>query len=206
MLLRPPFRGAILNPLLSSTLGGATLQKRSHKLLASMLLESEHGFRAKRYELAFLFGSFQPDCNPLTYLKGSRRARKLRGHNFSNSQLYINQHIRMLQERVRWNIWQYYTLGKLTHYLADAFTYPHNDNYPESLLDHRRYEDELRQYLAKYLSQRTVRREQARHDLVTAIDELHQQYMDSVADMRRDVQYILQATAMLMAGCLPAAA
>ena len=55
------------------------MQKRSHKLLASMLLESEHGFRAKRYELAFLFGSFQPDCNPLTYLKGSRRARKLRG-------------------------------------------------------------------------------------------------------------------------------
>ena len=206
MLLRPPFRGAILNPLLSSTLGGATLQKRSHKLLASMLLESAHGFRAQRYELAFLFGSFQPDCNPLTYLKGSRRARKLRGHNFSNSQLYINQHIRMLQERVRWNIWQYYTLGKLTHYLADAFTYPHNDNYPESLLDHRRYEDELRQYLAEYLSQRTVRREQARHDLVTAIDELHQQYMDRVADMRRDVQNILQATAMLMAGCLPAAA
>ena len=50
------------------------MQKRSHKLLASTLLENEHGFRARRYELAFLFGSFQPDCNPLTYLKGSRRA------------------------------------------------------------------------------------------------------------------------------------
>ena len=182
------------------------MQKRSHKLLAAKLLSCEHGFRAKRYELAFLFGSFQPDCNPLTYLKGSRRAYKLRGHNFTNSQPYINAHIKLLQQRTRWNIWQYYTLGKLTHYLADAFTYPHNENYPESLLDHRRYEDELRQYLAEYLSQRTVRREQARHDLVTAIDELHQQYMDSVADMRRDVQYILQATAMLMAGCLPAAA
>ena len=182
------------------------MQKRSHKLLAAPLLSCEHGFRAKRYELAFLFGSFQPDCNPLTYLKGSRRAYKLRGHNFTNSQPYINAHIKLLQQRTRWNIWQYYTLGKLTHYLADAFTYPHNENYPESLLDHRRYEDELRQYLAEYLSQRTLRREQVRQDLAAAIDELHQQYMDTVADMRRDVQYILRATELLMAGCLPAAA
>ena len=113
---------AILGPLVESNFGVVIVHKRSHKLLASMLLESEHGFRAKRYELAFLFGSFQPDCNPLTYLKGSRRARKLRGHNFTNSRLYIESHIKLLQARTRWNIWQYYTLGKLTHYLADAFT------------------------------------------------------------------------------------
>lgn len=182
------------------------MQKRSHKLLASMLLESEHGFRAKRYELAFLFGSFQPDCNPLTYLKGSRRARKLRGHNFTNSQLYIESHIKLLQARTRWNIWQYYTLGKLTHYLADAFTYPHNEHYPESLIAHRQYEADLRQYLADYLENRTLRRANARQNLVDAISELHAQYMSTVTDMRRDVQFILRATQLLMAGCLPAAA
>ena len=98
------------------------MQKRSHKLLASALLRSHEGFCARRYELAFLFGSFQPDCNPFTYLKGSRRAKRLGGHNFSNSQLYIYDHIRRLQQRDRWTVWQYYTLGKLTHYLADAFT------------------------------------------------------------------------------------
>ena len=42
------------------------MQKRSHRLLASALLRSQQGFHAKRFELAFLFGSFQPDCNPLT--------------------------------------------------------------------------------------------------------------------------------------------
>ena len=91
------------------------MKKRSHKLLASTLLEYKHGFQARRYEWAFLFGSFQPDCNPLTYLKGSLRAYKFRGHNFSNSQAYINNHIRRLQQQTRWSIWQYYTLGKLTH-------------------------------------------------------------------------------------------
>lgn len=180
------------------------MKKRSHKLLASALLQSQHGFSARRYELAFLFGSFQPDCNPLTYLKGSRRAYKLRGHNYSNSQPFIAKRIARLQRRSSWSIWQYYTLGKLTHYLADAFTYPHNENYPESLIAHRQYEDDLRAYLAEYLQNRKLRRQQLCTDLVTALEELHRQYMAAQADIQRDAQYILRATALLMAGCQPA--
>lgn len=182
------------------------MQKRSHKLLASTLLSAQDGFSARRFELAFLFGSFQPDCNPLTYLKGSRRARKLRGHNYSNSQPYIASRIAKLQKRQRWTMWQYYTLGKLTHYLADAFTYPHNENYTESLIVHRQYEDDLRSYLAQYLRFRSLRSQQRRADLADAIEELHRQYMTAQSSMQRDVQYILQATAMLMAGVCPKAA
>lgn len=182
------------------------MKKRSHKLLASTLLECEHGFRARRYEWAFLFGSFQPDCNPLTYLKGSLRAYKFRGHNFSNSQVYINSHILRLQRRDRWNIWQYYTLGKLTHYLADAFTFPHNENYPDSLIAHRAYEDHLRVYLAEYLRDCSLHLEQVRRDLPLVIDELHRQYMETQADVGQDARYILEANLLLMAGCLPAAA
>lgn len=183
--------------------GGATLQKRSHKLLASTLLASENGFSAKRYELAFLFGSFQPDCNPLTYLKGSLRAYKFRGHNYSNSQFYIQRHIRSLQRRKRWHLWQYYTLGKLTHYLADAFTFPHNEHYPDSLLAHHQYETDMRAYLENYLKARTMRRKQFREDVASAIAQLHDYYQQAAADQRMDVQFILEATAMLMAGCRP---
>lgn len=179
------------------------MKKRSHKLLASTLLEYEHGFQARRYEWAFLFGSFQPDCNPLSYLKGSLRAYKFRGHNFSNSQAYINSHILRLQRRSRWNIWQYYTLGKLTHYLADAFTFPHNENYPDSLIAHRAYEDALRVYLADYLRDPALRPEQTREDLTSAIDELHRRYMETQADVNQDARYILEANLLLMAACLP---
>ena len=180
------------------------MQKRSHKLLASALLQSRQGFDARRFEWAFLFGSFQPDCNPLTYLKGSWRAGTLCGHNFSNSQRFVNRKIQKLQERkARWTMWQYYTLGKLTHYLADAFTYPHNENYPDSMLCHHQYETDLRAYLEKYLADREVRRENARRDVTLALRRLHRQYMDGVADMRKDVQFILKATSLLMAGCLP---
>ena len=43
------------------------MQKRTHTLLAQTLLRSGTGFSARRFELAFLFGSFQPDVNPLSY-------------------------------------------------------------------------------------------------------------------------------------------
>ena len=182
------------------------MQKRSHKLLASSLLESVDGFRARRCELAFLFGSFQPDCNPLTYLKGSIRAYKFRGHNYSNSRRYIERRIRRLQARRRWTMWQYYTLGKLTHYLADAFTYPHNEHYPDPLLCHHQYETDLRAYLQEYLAERTVRRQQFRANVAESIAQLPDDSRQSAADQRMDVQFILEATSLLMAGCLPGAA
>lgn len=183
------------------------MQKRSHKLLASALLESQQGFGGKWSELAFLFGSFQPDCNPLTYLKGSLRGRKFQGHCFPNSQHYVVSRIQRLQNREHWTIWQYYTLGKLTHYLADAFTYPHNGFFPDGPLDHHRYESDLRQYLAGYLSQRQLRREELRQDLIETLENLHCQYLAAgKAGLAEDVQYILEATSLLMAGCLPTAA
>lgn len=180
------------------------MQKRSHKLLASALLQSQQGFPARRFELAFLFGSFQPDCNPLTYLKGSLHGPKFQGHCYPSSRRYLESHIRRLQARHHWTLWQYYTLGKLTHYLADAFTYPHNDIFPNSMLDHHRYESDLRLYLAGYLSQRRLRREELRRDLTEALGDLHRQYLaDSSVGIDQDVRYILRANLLLMAGCLP---
>ena len=180
------------------------MQKRSHTLLASALLRSRDGFDARRFELAFLFGSFQPDCNPFSYLKGSLRARKFGGHNYTNSHDYIYDHIERLQRRHKtWTMWQYYTLGKLTHYLADAFTYPHNENFPDTMLDHHRYETDLRQYFSGYMAHRTPRQLKSDQELVTALEELHQQYMENRSTTGRDTRYILMATRMLMAGCLP---
>ena len=40
-------------------------------------------------------------------------------------------------------------------------------------------------------------------ELPAALEELHRQYMESCSTMGRDTRYILMATRMLMAGCLP---
>ena len=181
------------------------MQKRSHKLLAAALLQSRQGFGARRYDLAYLFGSFQPDCNPLTYFKGFFRGQKLCGHNFSNSRFFINRKIQHLQARERWTMWQYYTLGKLTHYLADAFTYPHNEIFPDGLMDHHRYETDLRAYLESYLEEQPLPAESADGSLTAAIAELHQEYLEAErSGMSQDVRYILAATGLLVEECCPA--
>lgn len=179
------------------------MQKRSHKLLAQTLLRDCDGFQKRRFELAFLFGSFQPDCNPFSYLKGSLRARKFMGHNFSNSQLYINQQILRLQRRTHWTCWQYYTLGKLTHYVADAFTFPHNDTYPDSLIQHRRYEDELRLQFAQYLSSRNLPHSRSWNNVGAVLDRLHHQYLSVQSNSMRDARFILAANCLLMTSVLP---
>ena len=181
------------------------MQKRSHRLLASMLLQSRAGFSARRYEVAFLFGSFQPDCNPLSYLKGSRRAQLLRGHHYENSYPYLYSRILRLQRCRRWTLWHYYTLGKLTHYLADAFTYPHNSGYHDSMLAHHRYEAALRLRFAQELEDFIPGVETRRADLVSALEQLHRSYAAQASNLGRDVRYILKANALLMAGCLPTA-
>lgn len=179
------------------------MQKRSHKLLASSLLRSHCGFAARRYEWAFLFGSFQPDCNPFTFLRGSFRSRTLCGHSFSNSQHYINTRIRKLQRCPVWRTWHYYTLGKLTHYLADAFTYPHNETFPDTLMDHHRYETALRRALAEHLSSHLPSPQPRCHDLPAVIARLYRRYIQTESDALNDIRYILEATALLMAGCAP---
>ena len=169
------------------------MHKRSHTLLASALLNSVQGFEARRYEWAFLIGSFQPDCNPLTYIKGSLRAETLRGHNYTNSRPFVHRHIRHLMGKRRWNLWNYYTLGKLTHYVADAFTFPHNDHYTDSLASHHLYERDLRQEV-EYL-QHAVRQAERQY-------EISKDTIDLINVKCHDIKYKLGA--LLSEGNKPA--
>ena len=101
-------------------------------------------------------------------------------------------------------MWQYYSLGKLTLYLRDAYTYPHNDHFPDGLMDHHRYETDLRLYLEEYLEEQPPQVETVDRDLPDTIAELHQEYLSAAAGgMNQDVRYILEATRLLVGGCVP---
>lgn len=199
------------------------MQKRSHALLARALLRCEGGFPARRYEWAFLFGSFQPDCNPFSYLKGSLRGGKFGGHTYANNRPYLERRIKRLCGRSRLNLWDYYTLGKLTHYVADAFTWPHNPTFPAWGWAHHTYENALRERFKAYLDGRSLRRREPCPDLPEALANLHRRYLsadgganpesspgagsspglnpDFRAGVDRDVRYIIAANELLMAGC-----
>ena len=182
------------------------MQKRSHFLLAKSLLSRAGDAPARRYQWAFLFGSFQPDCNPLSYLKGSLYGKPFGGHTYRNARRFIFRNVRRLQARPRWNVWNYYALGKLTHYVADAFTWPHNPHFPGVGWEHHVYETELRHALQDCLT------DAAPHDFRApaapfpdALDALHTRYLaEPEPGLERDLSYILQASALLMADCRPA--
>jgi len=178
------------------------VQKRSHTKLASALLQ-QSPVSARRFKWAFLFGSFQPDCNPFSYLKGSRRAFWLRGHNYSNSCFYLERRISSLQKKKNWTTWDYYTLGKVTHYVADAFTYPHNPHFHDGLPAHHIYERNMRIFLIRHLSKNPLPMTTATEDAAAAIAALHRQYLSEPGNFLRDARFILMANSLLMSSCLP---
>ena len=108
-----------------------------------------------------------------------------------------------LEQKDRWNLWNYYTLGKLTHYVADAFTFPHNEHWPDSLASHHVYETQLRIYLAEHLREYAFPDCSAEQlDLIPALEALHRQYLESRnSDLSRDTRFIVEATGLLMRCC-----
>ncbi len=179
------------------------MQKRSHALLAGALMRREGGFSNRAYELAFLFGSIQPDLNPFSYLKGSLRGKKLGGHTYGNNDRYIARRARRLRRREHWHIWHYYTMGKLTHYVADAFTWPHNPSFPGRGWDHHRYETALRTRLEETLSERSPALRPCRCTFPEALDRLHRYYLAETKSggLDRDIRFILSACELLMGSC-----
>ena len=184
------------------------MQKRSHLLLAQSLIAREHGFPARRYQLAFLLGSVEPDCNPFSYLKGSMRHKLFGGHTYANAKPFINRRIRWLQSRTRWDERHYYALGQLTHYVADAFTWPHNPHFPGVGWEHHVYETALRLALSERLSTPQPRRPELPDVSATLpqdLENLHKRYLtEENPGLATDMAYILKASDLLVAGCRPA--
>ena len=110
-----------------------------------------------------------------------------------------------MQSRRRWNLWNYYALGQLTHYVADAFTWPHNPHFPGVGWEHHVYETELRLALNGRLSRPLSENRPLPGVAATLPDELetlHEQYLaEARPGLDADIAYILKASDLLIAGC-----
>lgn len=177
--------------------------KTNHMLLAKALIQAQGGFDTKRFEKAFIYGSISPDCNPFTYFQGSIEHRFLHGHNYVNARRWVFRSIERLQQRTKWTAWDYYTLGKITHYLADAFVYPHNEHYPFGPVEHRLYEVEFRSLFKRYMAQTPLCACEPCANLIQSIMRLHYQYTSMASGLVQDMDYIVKTNLMVMASCLP---
>lgn len=91
----------------------------------------------------FLFGSIEPDLNCTTYLKGLTQGNGVHGHNYEQVLPRIDRLLHDLTDKDEVHLLNWYRLGKLTHFIADAFTYPHNSCFPGDLHAHMKYERQL---------------------------------------------------------------
>jgi len=142
---------------------------------------------------AFLFGCIEPDRNPLSYLKGSMRCQWLRGHNYRNACRFMRRISRRLEQRNTWNLFDYYTLGKLIHDTADVLTYAHNDSFPTNLTKHREYEIRLQEYFLNYLQSNPRVDVPIAKTVMEAIGNCHREYYSVTSDIHRDSRFALQA-------------
>ena len=162
------------------------------------------GLSNRKYERAFLWGCVEPDLNIFTYLKGTLKIQPFRGHNFNNSKSCILSTIGKLQQCQHWKLKEYYRLGKLMHYIADAFTYPHNENYREGIRYHRSYEKNLHGFIQNQIMVWQNRREEFWNVSVPeAINLWHLQYLKASIGVNTDVYYIVKTTNMAFNLLLP---
>ena len=177
------------------------MRGRSHSCLGQYLIHHHMPHTGIFRQKAFLFGCIQPDRNPLTYLKGSLRYRWLRGHNYDNAKWFLHRIARRLEGRKALSLWDYYTLGKLIHYTADAFTYAHNEGFPHSLSGHRKYEKELQEHFLHYLRQHPVPEIISTGSIMETIRQYHQAYRTQPPGISTDCIFSLQTCCSIMAVC-----
>ena len=165
---------------------------KSHISLGQYLIAAYMPDLPSHYRKAFLLGCIEPDRNPATYLKGSIRSQWLRGHNYRNAARFMARISRRLERKKKLKLFDYYTLGKLIHYTADAFTHAHNDTFSDRLSAHRAYEVRLQNQFLDYLRTTPSVNVQLAHPVMDVIAAYHGKYSCETASIQRDCRYALQ--------------
>lgn len=178
---------------------GCPMRGKSHSCLGNYLVQHYMNDVPHRYVRAFLLGCIEPDRNPATYLKGSLRCQWLRGHNYRNARRFMRRISWRLERKNQLRLYDYYTLGKLIHYTADAFTYAHNETFPADLNCHREYEAAMQDYFLQYLQADPQVNPRTARTIMEAIYSYHREYSDKPADIHTDSRFVLAACSCVMA-------
>lgn len=177
---------------------GNSMQLQDHINLANILWKYFDIKASKGCKLAFILGSIEPDINFITYFRGSMKHEKMRGHNYDNVISHMGKLISKIQMSTK-QVLKYYKLGKLIHYVADSFTFPHNKEFTGNLEEHCRYEDVLHLYMNKYLLGEYKGLDKNKNEnLLNKIKILHNKYVGSIRNYYEDCYYIVNVSIMVM--------
>lgn len=118
------------------------MKSYDHKYLAEYLSQTILDTHSYLQTRLFIHGCVFPDHNPIGYLQGLFTGHPMKIHFTTYSIPKLQRLLEKLEEKDALSLWDFYRLGVLTHYLADAFTYPHNENFTDNMLAHAKYESQ----------------------------------------------------------------
>ena len=169
------------------------MKTADHLLLGQYLLERYGTPQLRRHSRVFLLGCVEPDYNVFSYLRGMRYYEKFHGHNAENSSAFLSSCFEYFDGKMLRSAWDYFRLGTMLHYAADAFTAPHNNFWMGSLSEHCAYEAALHRKFGALLA--------AAHPEHISYQEyapLHKLYCAEDTGMETDFRYILTACLSLL--------
>lgn len=168
------------------------MRKKSHISLACFIVRNSDNLELKKHKFAFILGSVLPDVKP-SFLY---RRHEIKGTFDDVKNAIYSLSDKKTSEKGRISF--YRNLGQVTHYIADYFTFPHNDCYPGSLKDHCDYEEILKKDLRKYLREGFADFHTSNLLDFNDPDELgkfilkkHEEYLEWAKDVQTDIHNIV---------------
>ena len=178
------------------------MRKKSHILLARYLADQMNEAESlQEHRKAFCVGSILPDLRPSFFT---------RKHEYSATIEDLQEKIRELAQfrekscngRVYWR-----KFGEVIHYIADYFTFPHNQTYTGNFFQHNQYEKELKNTLKQIIKSDHIQNYQNEaicfddfSDLMNYIKNVHKIYLKKERSILEDVHYILTVCYQVIQG------
>lgn len=180
------------------------MRKKSHISLAKYMVESLNDEDLKKHKLAFCLGSILPDIKPSFVYKR---------HEIKGTFSDISRHIARLSEGqkvMKKKSRKYYMdLGQISHYLADYFTFPHNEIYTGSLKEHCSYEKKLKDDLRAYIHSgegkafsNVMENFNSAEALCNFIQKTHEDYLERKHDVEDDIRHIVEVNQKALYGMI----
>lgn len=180
------------------------MRKKSHISLAGYLLNSMNIDGLFHHKKAFYLGSILPDCIP-SFIT--------RRHTIEETFDILTDEILKITDNYDADrgINRYFTrhLGVVTHYIADYFTYPHNNIFEGNIKEHCSYEKKLITALRTYVRSEEAVKERENNLLFVTVDEIlkfikemHEEYLKIAKKVRVDCDYIVELCHKVVDGIL----
>lgn len=180
------------------------MRKKSHVSLSMYLVNNIDNELFENHKKAFIVGSVLPDCRP-SFVTTK--------HNMEETFDLVKDYIESLttesDEFKRIATAYARRLGEVTHYLADFFTYPHNEEFEGNIRQHCIYEKHLKHALRKYIKSAEFVVNTRVADSINTPDELcnyvkavHREYLENVNDVLYDCEYIVSMSHIVVQSIL----